>query len=290
MIDMEAHNRMIGRVSEDEEEGQHLDPDEYDEDDDNDDVDEDEDGEENGRAGVGLGGTIGTAAFALLVGQVEDPVSKMSTTCEIPVTRLPATLGRTHSSADPSFIALGKHKSLSRQHFTIFYRDANGGRLGQYGVEEELIYQAATKIKSENGNGDTSSPNDVILPQDYKEENLPSDGFFAVECLSKNKIFVGGQKVEQGQVALLQNETPMQIATHSLYFLLPIDSSAAGSHPASTIQVPNPAYETFQKKTSPPQGQGQRPVFHLRSSSSPTFLQKTTHELRGRRRRHLGRL
>ena len=166
-------------------------------------------------------------------------------------------LGRTHNTSDPSFIALGRHKSLSRSHFTIFYRDANGGRLGQYGEDDELLYQPNQKVKQvsddENSNkeSDADDTDNIILPNGFEVDDdgkLPANSFFAVKCLSKNKIFIGGRKVEQGQVALLKNKTTMQIATHSLYFLLPVGTTAAGSHSASTMEIPNPAFEAYQKK------------------------------------------
>ena len=68
----------------------------------------------------------------------------------------------------------------------------------------------------------------------HDDEPLPETGFFAIECLGKNKITVGTHKVEQGQVAQLENETPIRLSTVCLFFLLPTDARE------TAMEIPHP--------------------------------------------------
>lgn len=195
-----------------------------------------------------------------------------SSPCVIPIKRLPAILGRSHSTSDPSFIPLGKHKSISRYHFTIYYMDTHGGKIGLYDEEkkknrDKLVYVPPNET-SENEEERT-----VIQPNSDENDNktLPTGGFFAIECLGKNKITVSGKKIVQGQVAMLQNGSTVQLSTHSLYFALPTfeddDDDDNGEsdeededdddHPKRTMKVPNPNYkrlrdELAKSSLSPP--------------------------------------
>lgn len=225
----------------------------------------DEEDEERKRPLV-MGGNIETPAFALLVGRFEDPNdSSNKDTISVPLTRLPATIGRTHKNSDGDFFGLGMHKTLSRAHCAIYYRNAGGGRLGQYKADsDELVYRPREKSKDadsekKKGKGGKEEKDDkVIRPirrsanikmnhdQSDDIERLPASGFFVIECLGKNKIIVGGRKVDQGQVALLESGTPIKLGSYSLYFLLPNELS--GEKRGTTVRVPNPAYEAYQRK------------------------------------------
>jgi hypothetical protein len=68
----------------------------------------------------------------------------------------------------------------------------------------------------------------------HDDEPLPETGFFAIECLGKNKITVGTHKVEQGEVAQLENETPIRMSTVCLFFLLPTDARE------TAMEIPDP--------------------------------------------------
>jgi len=68
---------------------------------------------------------------------------------------------------------------------------------------------------------------------------LPTEGFYAIECLSKNKIMVDGHRVEQGHIALLNHGSTIKMLTFTLYFLLPEDCP---SNP-TVVSVPLPAKE-----------------------------------------------
>lgn len=216
-----------------------------------------------------MGGNIETPAFALLVGRVEDPNdSSNKDKISVPLTRLPATIGRTHKNSDGNFFGLGMHKTLSRAHCAIYYRDAGGGRLGQYKADsDELVYRPREKAKDADSEkkkekgGKEEKDNKVLRPircsasiemnddgnHDHSDdiERLPASGFFVIECLGKNKIIVGGRKVDQGQVALLESGTPIKLGSYSLYFLLPNELSG---EKGTTVRVPNPAYEAYQRK------------------------------------------
>eukprot|EP00978_Attheya_sp_CCMP212_P021793 scaffold64079_cov54-Attheya_sp.AAC.1 len=175
---------------------------------------------------------------------------------KIPLTRLPATIGRTHKSKDKSFVGLGEARVLSRNHFAIYYRDASGGRIGQYSKEDtsnssendshnELVYKPKQ-------NNDDSHDKRIVWPNreedDDDDNDLPATGFFAIECLGKNKIFVGQRRVDQGRVAIIEHGTPLKIASYKLYFLLPDNNSEKGAGPATIMRVPNPAWQEYQTK------------------------------------------
>lgn len=69
---------------------------------------------------VMVGGEIDTPAFALLAGVVEDDQEENNKAkVSIPLTRLPATLGRSHETNDKNFFGVGNRKALSRQQVNI---------------------------------------------------------------------------------------------------------------------------------------------------------------------------
>lgn len=140
-------------------------------------------------------------------------------------------MGRTHDTSDPNFFGLGPKKSVSREQCRIFYQAAFGGVLEQKGSSDALTYQLP-KVK----------PKDVIPAIDDKP--LPPNGFFAIECLGKNKIVVGKIRLDHGEVAQLESGTPIKISNYCLYFLLPTDA------PQKTMSIPNPAYKKPKKRPS----------------------------------------
>lgn len=172
---------------------------------------------------------------------IQDPKDGAKSKITLPLTRLPAKLGRTHKTDEKNFFGLGSAKALSRNHCVIFYRDAVGGRLGQFGRDgdEELTYQPR---KRDEGNG----AEDIICPGQDDGDGLPEHGFYAIECLGKNKIIVGGKRVDMNQVALLRHGETIKLGSYSLYFLLPTDCSS--DNKATMMKVPNPAYEEYQRK------------------------------------------
>lgn len=184
-----------------------------------------------------VGGRINEPAFAMLVGKYQDVVEPIETTLSVHITRLPAILGRRQTANNSHIFDLGNCKRLSRKHAVIFYCDRYGGRIGKqkfydsdsngdknHKIDDEWCYQSR---KSE-------TKFDLIRNHTMK---LPNQGFFAIECLSKNKIIVDGKRVDQGGVALLTNGSTIKMLTYTLYFILPQDAQP------TEISVPNPAFE-----------------------------------------------
>ena len=160
-----------------------------------------------------LGGTIDRPSFALLDGIYEEPKSKERNRVTIPLSRLPATLGRSHDTDDPHFFGLGLKKALSRKHCMIYYRDAQGGRAEWDDDKDELVYKNDEKTKEDLSELKTSA------------KDLPAEGFFVIECLGKNRIIVDQQRIEQGQSVVISSGSKIQISSYLLYFLLPTDAS-----------------------------------------------------------------
>lgn len=67
---------------------------------------------------------------------------------------------------------------------------------------------------------------DVIRPKGEANTDLPKSGFFVIECLGKNRIFVDGERVEQGEVAMLTSGSSIKVNSYSLLFLLPEDATS----------------------------------------------------------------
>jgi len=163
-------------------------------------------------------------AFALLTGKYEDTKQSSLTKLSVPLTTLPAILGRTQTTTNKHVFDLGNCKQLSRKHAVIFYCDANGTRIGKHSsdpsdknkdkdikIDDEWSYREFTgKIKP------------TLIHK--KNQNLPKEGFFAIECLSKNKIIVDGKRVDQGKIAVLDHMSTIKVLQYSLYFLLPEDA------------------------------------------------------------------
>jgi hypothetical protein len=196
-----------------------------------DDADADEEEEEQSPEPIHLGGPIDTQAFALLDGIFEDPETKSHTRVTIPITRVPATLGRSHDTNDPHFFGLGKKKALSRQQCVIYYRDTQGGRVGQVGDSEEMVYKKKDKDQED---------------QLIQDEEMPENGFFVIECLGKNRILVNKERVDQGKSARLESGTPIRISSYMLYFLLPTDA------PPKEHFIPDPTPTSKKRKKAAP--------------------------------------
>jgi hypothetical protein len=171
-------------------------------------------------------------AFALLVGRYEKPNSEIRNIA-VPITTLPAILGRTSQNTDNEHIFdLGDCKQLSRKHAQIFYADPYGGCLGRWkkevtpndiSIDDEWIYRKP-EINSEKA------------WTKKKGSVPPREGFYAIECLSKNKVYVDGNRVDQGKMAVLNHGSTIKMLTFSLYFLLP---EGHANNPRM-ISVPHP--------------------------------------------------
>ena len=157
-----------------------------------------------------FGGTSDTPCFALLDGRVTDPDTNETFTFRVPLTKLPAVLGRSHETEDPNFFGLGRRKALSRKQCVIYYQDHLGGS-----VEWDKVALAYKKEGSWNYKNTK-----MKTPQD----ELPQQGFFVIECLGRNSITVNRKKLEQGESMVLESGSPIRISQHRLYFLLPTDA------------------------------------------------------------------
>ena len=214
----------------------------------NDDDDEGEENEEEKDALPMLGGVAEKKAYCLLDGIFEKGGERSRIT--IPLTRLPAVLGRSHSTGDINFFSLGPAKALSRQHCVIDYRDESGGKLTtpksalrDSSEEETLEYEKGQPFKVVNASGSGAS------------------SAFVLEALGKNLIMVGKQRIRQGEVAVLTSGTPIKMSGYSLYFLMPTDTS----NPPKTMDLP---LTESTNKSSPAKKSGAKRKMPT-SSSSP---------------------
>ena len=189
-----------------------------------------------------LGGRIDEPAYALLTGRYYDPKTDAASIVSVPLTRIPATLGRTHDTHSASFFGLGTSKSLSRSHAVVYYRDSAGAGTIRLGFEDETPGAMAKKCqrqKKSDGKHRNHSAHQIIRPKDIA--SLPASGCFVIECLGKNGMVVGGKQINQGQAAMLQHGTTIQMATYSLYFLLPQDAKLVD------VKILNPAHVDHQR-------------------------------------------
>lgn len=204
---------------------------------DGDEEEEDADGDDDGDGALEIGGPIETDAYGLLDGVFEDPESGAHTRVTIPLTRFPATLGRSHDTSDPHFFGLGKKKALSRKQCKIYYRDAQGGKVQWDPKLKGMSYQ----------NPDGTLDSAKLLHT--KAEDLPQGGFFVIECLGKNRILVNKERVDQGNSAVLKSGASIRISSYMLYFLLPKDAAPSKPH---FIPNPSAANASTKRKKSPP--------------------------------------
>ncbi|KAL3909087.1 MAG: hypothetical protein SGILL_008229, partial [Bacillariaceae sp.] len=155
-----------------------------------------------------LGGTREEACYALLDGVFEEPETAQKDRVTVPITKLPATFGRTHETNDVHFFGLGPKKAISRNHFKIYYRDKLGFCVEWDSKTSKLEYNE--KKKCESG-----------LVDDCQ---LNERGFFVIECLGKNRIFVDKERLEQGQAKILKSGSAIRVSSYMLYFILPDDA------------------------------------------------------------------
>lgn len=168
-----------------------------------------------------LGGRSKEPCYCLLDGFLEDPedAGAEKSRITIPITKLPATIGRSHDkdSDDPHFFGLGSKKALSRKHCRISYRDALGGKVEWDTKTKGLSYKEPS--------GDGKEGHAVLNVEDTNK--LPSRGFFVIECLGKNRILVNQERVEQGNAAVVASGSSLRVSSYTLYFLLPTDADPA---------------------------------------------------------------
>ena len=179
-----------------------------------------ETGESSSNAVIRVGGQRPQECFALLEGIFQDPINGKHLPMDIEITRLPALLGRNTDSDknNPFFFSLGKSKAFSRKHCTIYYRDKEGGRAEWDESEQKLAYKDFETVKKERGAQPTLKPNPHNI-----DGGIPSNGFFVLECLGKNRIVVDKVKVEKGESIVLRSGSAIRISAYMLYFLLPTD-------------------------------------------------------------------
>lgn len=163
-----------------------------------------------------VGGQIAREALCLLDGvQEDDKAGNIRVMC--PVRRLPATLGRTHLTTDKNFVGLGLAKALSRQHVRIDYRvPTTAGGCGhiqsKVGFKAEFFYNA----------DDPVAASEIVTSGSPSDAKLPETGFYTMTCLGKNRILINGNRIDQGQTALLQSGSAIRIANFALYFFTPV--------------------------------------------------------------------
>jgi hypothetical protein len=148
----------------------------------------------------------------LLDGFFTDPDDGKRERITVPVKTLPVVFGRSHDTTDPQFVGLGKKKAISRKHFSIYYRDEEGGTAEWDGSTSKLKYVPPISFDKSN---------DKI-----KSKELPPRGFFVIECLGKNRIIVDRERVEQGESMVIQSGSAIRISSYYLYFLLPTDAKS----------------------------------------------------------------
>lgn len=152
-----------------------------------------------------VGGDIDTPAYALLTGLD----TECSQTVAWPVRVLPAILGRSHATEDPHFVDMGKLKAISRQHMRIDCRATAEGILKTQ--KDKIVYEALRL--------------ETLVPESSKWGDRR--GVFCVTCLGKNRIVVDGERLEQGQTAVLRSGSKLKVGSNLLYFLLPKEASTA---------------------------------------------------------------
>jgi hypothetical protein len=183
---------------------------------------------------LSLGGPIETPAFCLLDGIFEDPKESKQKRVTVPINRVPAVLGRTHNTTDKGFFGLGKVKALSREQCRIDYRTPTGVGGGQ--LEQDDPKKESFTLKRNVGQKETELSNPTKLDLSNKT------GFFVISCLGKNRITVNGERVEQGQTAVLPTGSALRISHYSLYFFLPTKVST------KTMQIPDSTAPAASKK------------------------------------------
>jgi hypothetical protein len=270
-----------------------------------------------------LGGTIEKAAFCLLQGFMEDssgdtnskssPNSSSSSSSNarqkqpilVPITRLPALLGRTHQTTDINFFGLGKNiKAVSRVQFCIDYRIPTG-TIGQvYNAADgtsKFTYQPSG-VEPEKNNSNEKEKKDgqepgqgqgvvtILNPTNAIQDEA---GFYAITCKGKNPIRVNGLKVDQDQTCLLTHGSDIKISAFSLYFLLPSQPSTKTMQVTVNVQQRqnnkgNDDENSSGEKngtTAPPAAKKRKAPPQIISSTLPTADAATTPPNSAKRRR-----
>ena len=155
----------------------------------------------NGVAPIKLGGpdgSNGVPAYALLVGlslltdgdTISTP-TRSDDIISIPITRLPVTLGKEHTTRDPSFIGLKEHDDspllsdhnnisapkLSQSMCSIYFRDARGGKVGLYKRGRKKETTGSNSSNNKNGSNDTDGnpfaedPFDGMIYKPYQQND-----------------------------------------------------------------------------------------------------------------------
>ena len=185
-----------------------------------------------------LGGIVDTPCFCLLDGIIdltpttssnnkdESTTEKQIERLSVPITHLPAVLGRAHQTNDENFIPLGTFTTISRQHCKIEYWCNSTGRLEQQKQQQE------SKSNDDESNEEASAEF-LYVPQkekgfkfSNKNKKVTDKPFYTITYLGKNRIFVDKEKLEKGETAVLSNGAAIRLSnTCFLYFLLPTKSS-----------------------------------------------------------------
>jgi len=198
---------------------------------------------------------------------------------QVPIHSLPTILGRTHQPCNiHQFVPLGNCKALSRNHAKIFYCDEKGGYIESQ-VQTEVTTNATNNNNSSSSTTSTSRNDCVTVDAEFNYRRMnckkrkgkrkditasadlssppPCNSGFAIECLGKNKIFVGKQRLEQGQIAPLENGTPIKMASYCFYFVLPKSQrtrsvSFPDSEETSSVATNEKGTDHDENSSSPP--------------------------------------
>lgn len=163
-----------------------------------------------------VGGTIAVDAYCLIDGFLlrEDDDADGNPNdykrVTVPITRLPAILGRDReANDDKNFFGIGTLKQFSREHFRIDYWCNERGRLGQHKSSDAFQWDHS------QDSSDLMNPDDVDL----------SKPFFTVTCLGKNGLCVQGQKVEKDKSIVVKHGAAVQASALCFYFLQTLSPS-----------------------------------------------------------------
>jgi pSer/pThr/pTyr-binding forkhead associated (FHA) protein len=174
----------------------------------------------------------------------------------VPITRLPAKFGRRHETTDPHFYSLGSAKAVSREHARLDYRfPPNGAYLksNDDGVGFRLLQRPSSEDHQDDNDNDDESNNNHH--KDSGMDQLPATGAYVLTCLSKNKIMVNQERIDQDSVTVLQSGAAIKIGPVCVYFLLPTTTTEAGPHQSSSASSsptsPPPETETTPSAPTP---------------------------------------
>jgi hypothetical protein len=205
-----------------------------------------------------VGGAVDTPCYCLLDGclllggdnDTNDPQT-VHPRVRVAITRLPAKLGRRHETTDPHFCSLGTAKALSREHVRIDYRvpkkklnqedggTGGGGYLQSNddhggGCGFRLVPQEDDDEEDDDDDDDTSGGG----LGSSKKKQIPSTGAYVITCLSKNRIMVDQERIDQDQTTILRNGAAIKIGPVCVYFLLPTEPPQPQQSKESPQSVP----------------------------------------------------